>query len=119
MLTRLLLIIALSSLCGCGAIRSGEVSRMDAAQIAQVNDRELCNRYADGQVVMTERARRGLADCTPAHLQCRQMGYAPGTELYLNCRTMVANQEAIEDTNRTAASIGMMNAGAAIANGGR
>jgi hypothetical protein len=119
MLGRLLVIAALSGLSACGVIRGSQVSQMDAAQIAQVSDRDLCRTYSSGEVVMAERQRRGLADCSVAHLKCRQMGYAPGTEIYLKCRAMVANQEAIEDTNRTAASIGMMQAGAAIASGGR
>jgi len=54
---------------------------------------------------MAERERRGLADCSEAHRQCKAMGYTMGTELYLRCRTMIAQQDAAQ----TAATVQTIN----------
>ena len=43
-----------------------------------------------------EAAARGLADCSAAHQQCQSMGFSLGTSGYLQCRMMVAQQDAIE-----------------------
>jgi hypothetical protein len=47
---------------------------------------------------MAERQQRGLADCSEAHLECKAMGYTMGTELYLRCRTMIAQRNAAQAT---------------------
>jgi len=66
----------------------------------------LCRPWTSSSTaVMAERERRGLADCSEAHRQCKAMGYTMGTELYLRCRTMIAQQDAAQ----TAATVQTIN----------
>src|SRR5258708_8443132 len=51
---------------GCGLVRANETSRMDANQIQQVSNRDLCNPHVNSRVADMERERRGLGDCRPA-----------------------------------------------------
>jgi hypothetical protein len=77
----------------CGVAAGSKISNMDAAQIARLSDAEVCHPLATGQVVEQEREKRGLADCDPAHFECRKLGYKLGTAEYLQCRQMIAQQE--------------------------
>lgn len=78
---------------GCGLAVGNRVSSMNPREIASVDDASLCHPLAKGPIVERERARRGLGDCSPAHLQCRSMGYQMGTSNYLECRRMTMQQE--------------------------
>jgi hypothetical protein len=79
---------------GCGLVRAGQTSRMDATEIMQVSDHDLCNPNAAGSIVTAERARRGLGDCSPFHAQCIAMGFQLGTQEYLQCRALLAQDDA-------------------------
>jgi hypothetical protein len=111
----LTLLIAVSALvlAACGVVRSSQISQMDARTIQTASDKELCNPYANGQVVSVERQRRGLGDCSAAGVACIQNGYAAGTPGYLNCRQVAIQQEAVDAqrwNNVTQAGIAMMQA---------
>ncbi len=98
---------------GCGLVRSSQVSQMDTSAIQAASDKDLCNPYANGQVVAAERQRRGLGDCSPAGVACIQNGFAPGTPGYLNCRQLAIQQEAVDAqrwNNVTQAGIAIMQA---------
>jgi hypothetical protein len=85
-------------LTACGAVRSNQIANMNAQQVQTLSDNGLCRPWTSSNAaVMTERGRRGLADCSEAALQCKSMGYAPGTELYLRCRTMISQRAAQSD----------------------
>jgi hypothetical protein len=51
------------ALAGCGLMKANETSRMDATQIQQVTNYDLCNRYVNSRVADIERDRRGLGNC--------------------------------------------------------
>ena len=78
------------SLAACGLAMAHRVSGMNANEIQTLDNRSLCNRFADGAVVAAERQRRGLGDCSHAHLKCTALGYSMGTPLYLQCRALQA-----------------------------
>src|SRR4051812_18308859 len=84
-----ILCLASVMLAACGLARSSAVSRMDAVEIQNASDTDICNPLADSVTVTNERQRRGLGDCSDAHKRCAQLGYVPGTELYLKCRAVV------------------------------
>lgn len=85
-------------LTACGVVRSNQIANMDAQQVRTVSDSDLCRPWTSSSAaVMAERERRGLADCSAAHRQCKAMGYTSGTQLYLQCRTMLAQSEAAQD----------------------
>lgn len=92
-LAKLAAITVALALTGCGLVRSREISHMDSTQITQVSARDLCNPNVSGSVAEQERARRGLGDCSPAHFQCVKTGFQPGTDSYLRCRNLAAQQD--------------------------
>jgi hypothetical protein len=86
---------------------------MDRQTIQTASDTEVCNPYASGNIVAAERQRRGLGDCSAAHLSCIQNGFTPGTSAYLDCRQLAIQQEAVTAqrwNNVTQAGIAMMQA---------
>lgn len=82
---------------GCGIVAANKISQMDASQIATLSDDKVCHPLATGNVVNIERQKRGLGDCDPAHLECKKMGYAPGSAEYLQCRQMFMQQAIASD----------------------
>lgn len=95
----------------CGLANARTASNMDAQQIVIVSDSVVCNPYASGAVIESERARRGLGDCTLAHKQCVAMGYSGGTPGYLACRQMLAGQGAAAAAQQQAAWSNLGNVG--------
>jgi len=94
---KLLMVSALAlALAGCGIVRDNQVAAMTPDEVRTLRDGELCRSGTASPNVMAERQRRGLADCSEAHLECRAMGYTMGTELYLACRAMVAQRQAAD-----------------------
>lgn len=87
--------LVLLALAGCTASREQavELSAMNADQLAATSDKDLCNRRAGGQAIEAERRRRGLADCGAGAIECKQSGYAPGSQQYLQCRQIFVQQE--------------------------
>jgi hypothetical protein len=89
------LLLAFVLLAGC-ASRSGEaVSGFSPEQLRVLATDSLCNRYAHGPNVTTERQRRGLGDCSPADQSCANAGYRAGSPNYARCRADVAQQAAL------------------------
>jgi hypothetical protein len=100
-------------LAACGVVRSNQIAHMDAQQVRAVSDSDLCRPWTSSSTaVMAERERRGLADCSEAHRQCKTMGYTPGTQLYLQCRSMFAQTEAAHAAQDAANSQAVIAAGA-------
>lgn len=84
-------------LVACGLVASSNISQMTAPELKAVSDERLCNRYVSHTpAVMAERAARDLGDCNPDHVECKGMGYQKGSELYLQCRQMLAQREAAQ-----------------------
>jgi hypothetical protein len=81
-------------LSACRVVQGNQISAMNTQQVQTLSDRQVCNHFASSATLTAERQRRGLADCSDAALQCKSMGYAPGTALYLQCRTMIATADA-------------------------
>jgi hypothetical protein len=92
-----MLLAALASFTSaCGLVRSAQISKMDPVEIQSVSNQQLCSPYNGGPVVAAERQRRGLGDCSPASQHCVEMGYPPGTSLYLQCQALKAQQDEAE-----------------------
>lgn len=85
------------ALSGCGLAADAKINGMDAAQIANASDADVCRPNVNSPVVDKERQKRGLGDCNPAHLECKKMGYAPGSAEYLQCRQMFMQQAIASD----------------------
>jgi hypothetical protein len=95
-------------LTACGVVRSNQIANMDAQQVRTISDGDLCRPWTSSNAaVMAERERRGLADCSEAHRQCKAMGYTAGTQLYLQCRSMLAQTEAANAAAANAAAVQM------------
>lgn len=84
-------------LTGCGLAADAKINGMNETQIASASDADVCRPNAGGAVVYNERQKRGLGDCTPAHLKCKNLGYAPGSSQYLQCRQMFMQQDIAAD----------------------
>jgi hypothetical protein len=85
------------ALSGCGLAADAKINGMNEAQIASASDSDVCRPNAGGAVVYNERQKRGLGDCTPAHLKCKDLGYAPGSSEYLQCRQMFMQKDIAAD----------------------
>lgn len=95
MIGRMVVLCAAIAISGCSG-----VSKMDAAQIASATDAQVCDPFAKGSIVERERETRGLGDCAPVTLQCKQMGYGPGTQQYLQCRQTITQEAMASDAAR-------------------
>lgn len=82
------------ALSGCNTVRGIRASNMDETEITQASDKALCAPLASGEIVEAEKIRRGLGDCSSAHLQCHSMGLQTGTSDYLQCRQSIIQQDA-------------------------
>jgi hypothetical protein len=83
---------------GCSLTSHNKISNMNPQQITAASDAELCGRDATGSLVGQERERRGLGDCSPAHLRCRAQGLEMGTPAYFRCYEQASREELHQTT---------------------
>jgi hypothetical protein len=115
---KLLIAVLPLLLAACGVVRSNQIASMDAQQVQALSDDDLCRPgTTSNPAVMAERQQRGLADCSGGHRECRAMGYTLGTPLYLQCRTMIAQREGIQEAQQQAAYRQMMVTGGQMMTG--
>ncbi len=98
------------ALSGCGLARSNAISDAKSQlELGEYSDSQLCNIHVEETpFVRAERNRRNLGDCSAAHKQCRDSGYVSGTELYLACRQMIAQEnEKSRQASRKLIDIGL------------
>src|SRR3974390_1067998 len=101
-MSKLFIVVLPLLLAACGAVRSNQIASMDTRQVRTLSDDDLCRPWTTSNAaVVAERQQRGLADCSSAHRECRSMGYTLGTELYLQCRTMIAMRDSAREANST------------------
>jgi hypothetical protein len=89
----IVLVACVLSACTPSRQQAVELSGMNVDQLAAANDKAICNRRASGPAIDAERMKRGLADCGPGAMECRQAGYMPGSPQYLPCRQIYMQQD--------------------------
>jgi hypothetical protein len=89
------------TIAGCGLATSYQIANMTPDELAKLSDDDICRPWTGSNpAVAAERKRRDLGDCDPEHLYCKNMGYQKGTELYLRCRQLAAQQQAAAQAQR-------------------
>ena len=108
-------VVACVFLAACGAVDSANISEMTSPELKAVSDQRLCNRYVSNTpAVMAERSARDLGDCDPGHIECKNMGFKKGTDLYLQCRMQATQIAAQQAAAQQAAGNAMVQQGAAM-----
>jgi len=87
-------------LTGCGVVNASKYSQMDAFQVANLSDDQVCHPLANSPTLKREREFRGLGDCDPVTLQCKKMGYPIGSKEYLACRQTIAQESIAANAER-------------------
>lgn len=122
----LLALLITFTVTACGIARRQALETYPESEIefklAQNGDRGLClivehpgwygPRAISASASMAET--HDIGDCTPDHRQCQAMGFHSGTDSYLGCRSMLAQQENAAEIGGAMNSTALLEAGAAF-----